>query len=177
MRILLTGSTSAQTREVDRDKNTTTAGRIAAELRRHGAVVTVAPQNPQDPAFDTRDVAYDFAIVGLAPLRGVSSSYAYGALNTISRFGDRVWTYAQDLDDRRVENDLQSISRAPAKMVDPFFCYKRGWQAARKPEIFPQLVRTVRMLADEGRRPRTLDLSNLDDLRVLVNSGKCVTVR
>jgi hypothetical protein len=157
----------------------TPAGRIAAQLRRDGANVVVRTEDVTRLRPGTVGYGYNFdhVIVGLAPLRGVSSAYMYGALAAVNLFGDRCLTYAQDLDGRRTENDLRALARDPKALVDPFFLYKRGWHAARSPEIFPRLVETVRMLADEERRPHSFDLDDLSDLRLLAHDPRCVTIR
>lgn len=147
--ILLTGMTSNQVRERDRNGDLTDTGRSAARMRSLGHDVVVAPFNVADIHDLELRERYDRAIVGIAPLRGLASSYMYGALAAVHLFGSRCETYIEDGGGRNTRNDLRSIAQRPRDLVDPFFHYKRGWHIARRPEVFPDLSRAVACLVEQ----------------------------
>ena len=146
MKILITGMTSAQTREEKNDRYTV-AGDLASLMRMRGLSVEVTPFDVTH--IDNRQLLrrYDRVVIGVAPIRGLTSAYMYGALGAAHLFGESAAFYHEDIGGRNALADLRSVDRTPTALVDPFHHYKRGYLDARDPDVFPDLANTVHALA------------------------------
>lgn len=146
MKILITGMTSAQTREEKNDRYTV-AGELASLMRMQGFTVDVAPFDVNNLDNGRIRRRYDRAVIGLAPVRGLTSAYMYGALAAAYLFAETAAFYLEDVGGRNALADLRAVDRNPTALVDPFHHYKRGYLDARDPDVFPDLARTVGSLA------------------------------
>ena len=150
MKILLTGMTSSQIHESTKRQGLTLAGALAKALRGLGHEVDV-----RAPIFDDAmrgDEDYDFYWVGLGPVKGLGTSYMYGALATIYRQANlgKLAVYLDDTDSKKIGSEFRSVTRRPADLVKPFFSYKRDWQKARQPENFPHILMACDMLGGKN---------------------------
>lgn len=152
-KILITGMTSAQTRETTKDGTRTVAGILADHARARGLDVHVRPFEVSEINSLQAVSEYSEAIVGLAPIRGLTSAYMYGALAAIHLFEQtkRCTLYHQDVGGRKTLHDLNAVLSRPESLVDPFFHYKRGYLTARKDGVFPLLRDTLDRIADPLR--------------------------
>lgn len=153
MKILVTGMTSYQTTEA-RDEP---ARWIAECLRAGGHDVTVAKPSLAS-VLDGSDLEWDHVVCGLGPLHGLGTSSMYGALGMVGVYGPKhmLTLYADDLSTGKIGGGLRVMHRVPARLVKPFYVYKREWELARHPEVHAWLSKVVAYLlglAEEDAPP------------------------
>ena len=140
MNILVTGMTSAQTRE-----DGTIAGYIAKTLRSQGHDVTVAKPSLAE---SLEGKIWDHVFVGLAPLHGLGSSSMYGALGLIGShwMSDRVTLYLDDIDAGKIGSGLRLFDRDNWRLTKPFYSYKREYTLAMEQPARGLLLDTIKAL-------------------------------
>ena len=152
MKILITGMTSSQVNESSPRNGLTLAGALALSLRKSGHEVDVRPYTIAESLDRHGDLEYDHVIVGLGPLRGLGTSYVYGALQCIFDYGvtnsaaQKLTLFIDDIGTRKIGREHHSILRKPADLTKEFFKYKREHDRAQHPDTFAQLMTVVEHL-------------------------------
>lgn len=152
MKILITGMTSSQIHEATKRAGLTLSGALAQSLRKHGHDVTVRPYTIAESLNEDRDEVFDHVLVGLGPLKGLGTAYAYGALKCIYDYGvvpgdsQRVTLFNDDIATKKIGNEHRAIVRRPGDLTKQFFSYKREYDTAREPAVHVQLLEMVEHL-------------------------------
>lgn len=153
LRVLVTGGTSSQVNESTKRQADTLSGLFARALRSRGHEVDVRRFHVGDMVEDTTgaDNGYDFAFVGQSPLRGLGSSYCYGALAAQQRFDGKYAIFTDDADTRKMSAEWRVALQKPADFVKPFWHYKRDWETARSRAVLPALLGQIEKLIGSDR--------------------------
>jgi hypothetical protein len=159
LKILLTGGTSSQTHETTKRQPETLVGLMARALRDRGHEVYTRAFSVRDIETDDTgwDNAFDFAFVGQSPLRGLGSSYCYGALAAQHRFRGKCAIFTDDTDTKKMRAEWLMALKKPADFVKPFWHYKRDWETARSRAVLPRLLEQIEWLIgdDASTYPQT----------------------
>lgn len=155
MKILVTGCTSRQANPEPRnqEKGVTFARLLADALRDAGH--TVEHRNP-DILEDLSE--FDHVFLGIAPLHGMGSNRAYGALAVVLRTvseNNKLTLFIDDADVGKVVSGLRTMHSDPNRLVKPFFAYKLQHDIASTPSYAGWLREGVKIL-NENAWPRLL---------------------
>ena len=148
MKILISGMTASQTSE----KYDEPARWIAECLRESGHDVTVAKPSLAS-VLDGSPLEWDHVVCGLGPLHGLGTSSMYGALGLIGVYGpaQKLTLFADDLSTGKIGGGLRVMHKVPARLVKPFYVYKREWELARQPAVHEWLSSVVAYLLGLAR--------------------------
>lgn len=155
MKILITGQTSAQINETTKRSGLTLSGALAQSLRKQGHDVTVRPYTIAESLDAGNEDIFDHVIVGLGPLKGLGTSYMYGALKCIWDYSverddsSAVTLFNDDIATKKIGSEHRAIVRRPQDLTKQFFSYKREYDLAREPDTERQLLEVVEHLTGE----------------------------
>lgn len=142
MKILVTGATSRQCNPQKNTRDLMVSWLIAEACRRNGHDV-----DHRDPTVREDYAEYDHVFVGLAPLHGLGSNRAYGALAAILRtWGDRLTVYCDDVGTEKSTGGFKTMLNEPSRLVKPFFAYKKEHDIAVDPATHKWLMQGVEYL-------------------------------
>lgn len=134
--------TASQTRETH-----SVGGMIADRLRAAGHDVTVGKPSLEKSLDGDR---WDHVFVGLGPLHGLGTSSMYGALGLIGTHAPdgKCTLFLDDLDAGKIGSGFRVMLNRPARLVKPFYKYKREHDVAVKPDVHEWLMKVVDFLAN-----------------------------
>jgi hypothetical protein len=118
MRVLLTGSTSTQTRNKTNIRVFSLTAALNAGLEAGGHTVTWGSPDPDNEAKDIQD--YDIVLVGLAPVNSLGARWAAAACGLIGRCwkeGVPVMTFVDDWKVREAQAGLRRFRMHPEKLL------------------------------------------------------------
>lgn len=142
MKILVTGATSRQCNPDKNPRDVMVSWLIAEACRRNGHDV-----DHRDPTVREDYAEYDHVFVGIAPLHGLGSNRAYGALAAILRtWGDRLTIYCDDVGTEKSTGGFKTMLNDPNRLVKPFFAYKKEHEIAVEPDTHKWLMTGVEYL-------------------------------
>lgn len=142
MKILVTGATSRQCNPDKNRRDVMVSWLIAETCRRNGHEV-----DHRDPTVREDYSEYDHVFVGLAPLHGLGSNRAYGALAAILRtWGNRLTLYCDDVGTEKSTGGFKTMLNEPNRLVKPFFAYKKEHEIAKDPDTHRWLMQGVEYL-------------------------------
>lgn len=149
MKILITGQTSSQIHETTKRSGLTLSGALAQSLRKQGHDVTVRPYTIAESLDAGNEDIFDHVIVGLGPLKGLGTSYLYGALQCIYDYDvatpgeQRLTLFTDDISTRKIGSEHLAITRKPSDLTKPFFSYKKEHALASEPSTTDKLLTVV----------------------------------
>lgn len=144
-KILVTGFTSRQCNP-DKNKRDVMVSWLIAEVCRDLGY-EVEHRNPKvEESYDE----FDHVFWGMAPLHGLGSNRAYGALSCFLKTypSGRITFYQDDHDNAKVMNGIRTVHNDPARLVKSFFNYKLEYDIANTPEWKKYLAQGVEILND-----------------------------
>jgi len=148
VKVLVTGMTSRQTNPAKTGGDVMFSWLMCEALRSAGHEVELRRPNVEEDLS-----SYDHIFVGLAPLHGLGSSSAYGAISAILRnWGDssRLSLYLDDPDALKVVGGIRTMTTDPGRFTKPFFAYRREYEIANSDEWRPWLRLGVTKLDSEA---------------------------
>lgn len=152
MKVLVSGATSRQANPDASKKDVTMAWLLSEALRDAGHEV-----EHRNPSISEDVSDFDHCFVGLAPLHGLGSNRAYGALSVILRTwaSNKLTLFIDDADMGKIPGGLRTMKNNPERLTKPFFNYKLEWEQASQPEWKAWLQSGVEMLV-QYQWPRLL---------------------
>lgn len=147
MKILITGMTSRQANPDASVKAVSVAWLLTEAMRDMGHEVEF-----RDPHVEEDLDEFDRVFVGLAPLHGLGSNRAYGALSAILRTiaNDRLTLYIDDPDLGKVISGIRTNVANPNRFTKAFFAYKKEHEIANRPEYKEWLASGIKILNDNA---------------------------
>lgn len=148
-KILLTGMTASQASSRADMRSVSFAGLIYRTLTRNGHTVYWI-----DPSINTvpGDLAqYDHIVIGVAPVTGLGSNRAYGALSMIAHLFDdpRLVLFLDAPNPEQITHSLSAIIRDPDSINKAFYSYRREFDGAKEPSNRLRIYTAIRRLFTE----------------------------
>lgn len=155
MKVLITGMTAQQANPASVKRGMNFTGLVVRALQERGHDVDW--HNPTVNAKRADFDYYDAVVVGIAPITGLGSNRAYGALSTIQTLWEssRLSLLVDAPDPVKIVGSLNSIQKNPSNLLKEFFSYRLEYMEARHDRNAERLHEAVELLA-EGRWPVTI---------------------
>lgn len=147
MKILVTGMTSRQANPDASIKAVSVAWLLTEAMRDAGHEVEF-----RNPHVEEDLDSFDRVFVGLAPLHGLGSNRAYGALSAILRTiaDGRLTLYIDDPDLGKVISGIRTNVENPNRFTKAFFAYKLEHEIASQPHYKEWLASGIKMLNENA---------------------------
>jgi hypothetical protein len=154
-RILLTGMTAPQASQRANERSQGFAHQLVDALRNSDEAHEVDWIDPSvEWTYEQLD-EYDSIIVGLAPVTGLGSNRAYGALSVIAHMYDssKLRLFVDGPNPYQITHSFNAILKTPDTLTKEFYKYRLEWHLATEPTIRLRVYTAIRKLATEQWPP------------------------